>query len=99
DLLELNHTRAARASAEAASRAKDEVIAMLSHELRNPLGAISAAISLVNKPEPAVGVAGRAREVIARQTEHLNRLIEDLLEVTRSSLGKITVLRSESGAR
>jgi PAS domain S-box-containing protein len=95
DLLELTHTRAARAGAEAASRAKDEFIAMLSHELRNPLGAISAAISLLNKTEPAVGVAGRAREVIARQTEHLNRLIEDLLEVTRSSLGKITLVRSE----
>jgi PAS domain S-box-containing protein len=95
DLLELTHTRAAAAEAEAASRAKDEFIAMLSHELRNPLGAISAAISLLNKTEPALGPSGRARAVIARQTEHLSRLIEDLLEVTRSSLGKITLVRSE----
>jgi PAS domain S-box-containing protein len=94
DLLELTHTRAAAAEAEAASRAKDEFIAMLSHELRNPLGAISAAISLLNKNEPALGPSGRARAVITRQTEHLSRLIEDLLEVTRSSLGKIMLERS-----
>jgi PAS domain S-box-containing protein len=95
DLLELTHTRAAAAEAEAASRAKDEFIAMLSHELRNPLGAISAAISLLNRTEPALGPSGRARAVISRQTEHLSRLIEDLLEVTRSSLGKIMLVRSE----
>ena len=95
DLIELTHTRAAAAEAEAASRAKDEFIAMLSHELRNPLGAISSAIALLNKTEPAVGPSGRARAVITRQTEHLNRLIEDLLEVTRSSLGKILLVRGE----
>jgi PAS domain S-box-containing protein len=93
DLTELIHTRAARAEAEAASRAKDEFIAMLSHELRNPLGAISSAIGLLNRIEPVSGLAGRARAAITRQTDHLNRMIDDLLEVTRSLLGKITLVR------
>ena len=95
DLAELTESRAARAHAEAASRAKDEFIALLSHELRNPLGAISAAISLLNQTEPALGRGGSVRAVIARQTEHLSRLIEDLLEVTRGTLGKVSLVRSQ----
>jgi PAS domain S-box-containing protein len=95
DLSELTRTRAAQADAEAASQAKDEFLAMLGHELRNPLGAISGAISVLDRIEPATGRAARAREVIARQSEHLTRLIEDLLVVSRGALGKIVLLRGE----
>jgi PAS domain S-box-containing protein len=95
DLSELTRTRSARADAEAASQAKDEFLAMLGHELRNPLGAISDAISVLDRIEPASGRAARAREVIARQTEHLTRLIEDLLVVSRGVLGKIELVRGE----
>jgi PAS domain S-box-containing protein len=95
DLSELTRTRAARADAEAASQAKDEFLAMLGHELRNPLGAISSAISVLDRIEPATGRAAQAREVIARQSEHLTRLIEDILVVSRGALGKIVLLRGE----
>jgi hypothetical protein len=84
--------QAARAEAEAANRSKDEFLAMLGHELRNPLGAISNAVR-------ALGHFGtrdetvRARELIIRQTEHLARLVDDLLDVGRAMAGKIMLDR------
>ena len=83
---------AARADAEAANRNKDEFLAMLSHELRNPLGAISSAIQVLDRAGDAA-TAARARAVIARQTQHLSRLVEDLLDVSRAMTGKIVVRR------
>ncbi len=94
DLVELMRTRAARAEAEAASLAKDQFLAMLGHELRNPLGAISVAASVLGQastPEQD----GRARDVITHQTEHLTRLVDDLLDVSRGALGKIELVRAE----
>ncbi len=83
---------AARAEAEAANRSKDEFLAMLSHELRNPLGAISSAIQVLDRVgDPSL--AARARVIIARQTQHLSRLVEDLLDVSRAVTGKIVVRR------
>jgi signal transduction histidine kinase/integral membrane sensor domain MASE1/ActR/RegA family two-component response regulator len=84
---------AARAEAEAANRSKDEFLAMLSHELRNPLGAIGSAIQVLDRVGDAA-LGARARAVIARQTQHLSRLVEDLLDVSRVMTGKIAV-RSE----
>jgi PAS domain S-box-containing protein len=72
-----------------ANRAKDEFIAMLGHELRNPLGAIASAERLL---EPLDGLnerAALARQVIARQTRHLARLVDDLLDVARVMTGKV----------
>jgi PAS domain S-box-containing protein len=83
---------AARAEAEAANRGKDEFLAMLSHELRNPLGAIASAIQVLDRVDDAA-VGARARVVIARQIQHLSRLVEDLLDVSRATTGKITVRR------
>ena len=93
DLSELTRSRAAREEAEAASQAKDQFLAMLGHELRNPLGAISSAVSVLahsSTPEHD----RRAREVISHQTEHLTRLVGDLLDVTRGALGKIELVRA-----
>jgi len=93
DLSELTRTRAARAEAEAASQAKDQFLAMLGHELRNPLGAITSAVTVLGQtasPEHD----RRAREVIAHQAEHLSRLVGDLLDVTRGALGKIELVRA-----
>src|SRR5262245_18975653 len=94
DVRELLQARYARAQAEAASRAKDEFIAMLGHELRNPLGAITSAITVLRQLESGHDHGVQAREVIARQTEQLTRVIEDLLDVIRVALGKIILTRA-----
>jgi signal transduction histidine kinase/integral membrane sensor domain MASE1/ActR/RegA family two-component response regulator len=84
---------AARAEAEAANRSKDRFLAMLSHELRNPLGAISNAVHVLERVGDAPA-ARRAREIIGRQVQHLGRLVDDLLDVSRATTGKI-ILRRE----
>lgn len=84
----------ARMEAERANRAKDEFLAMLGHELRNPLGAISAACEVLNRADPGQEVAVRARQIIARQTNHLARLMDDLLDVFRVISGKVLLVRS-----
>jgi signal transduction histidine kinase/ActR/RegA family two-component response regulator len=86
--------RDARTAAETANRAKDEFIAMLGHELRNPLSAIAGAVAVLQRvgrsdDQPAAS----ARDVIVRQTQHLARLMDDLLDVGRVMTGKIVLDR------
>lgn len=72
-----------------ADRRKDEFLAMLGHELRNPLAPILTAARLLElKGDPTIE---REREVIARQAEHLTRLVDDLLDVSRIVRGKIAL--------
>ena len=85
--------QAARAEAEAANRTKDEFLAMLGHELRNPLGAISNAVRVLDHFSTQDDQAVRTRELIIRQTEHLARLVDDLLDVGRAMTGKIMLNR------
>ncbi len=72
-----------------ASRRKDEFLGMLSHELRNPLAPITNSLFILELTEPTSPQALRARSVIRRQLEHLTRLVDDLLDVTRIARGKI----------
>jgi len=89
----LSREQAARAEIEAADRAKDEYLAMLAHELRNPLAPINAALYILAE-EPLSGEAARrARTVIGRQAQHLSRLVDDLLDVTRLASGKVELHR------
>ena len=83
----------ARAEAEEASRIKDEFFAMLGHELRNPLGAITTALHVIDTGEPGDERSAQAREIVTRQVRHLVRLVDDLLDVTRLATGKITLGR------
>jgi signal transduction histidine kinase/CheY-like chemotaxis protein len=85
----LEGERTARGEAEAANHAKDEFLAMLSHELRNPLAAIANAAHVLLACDVQQAYAARAVEIINRQTRHLSRLIDDLLDVARISSGKI----------
>ena len=89
----LRREREARTAAEAASRAKDEFLAMLGHELRNPLGAIANASHLLDHPRIDAEASRQARAVISRQVEHLARLTDDLLDAGRAVMGKIVLER------
>jgi signal transduction histidine kinase/CheY-like chemotaxis protein len=77
---------------ERASQAKDEFLAMLGHELRNPLAPITAALELIKIKSPAP--LSREHVIIQRQVQHLSRLVDDLLDVSRITRGKV-VLRKE----
>jgi signal transduction histidine kinase len=85
----LARERASRASAEAANRAKDEFVAMLGHEFRNPLSAIVNAVHVLERPAAPEETTRHAREVIARQAKSITRMVEDLLEINRIATGKI----------
>jgi PAS domain S-box-containing protein len=77
-----------------ADRHKTEFLAVLSHELRNPLAPIHTCIELLDRVPPADERAVRAKAIMRRQTDHLTRLVDDLLDVTRISRGKIELRRS-----
>ena len=86
----LARAETARRAAEESNRRKDEFIAMLSHELRNPLAPIRAGIEVIRRKATEPTVA-QAVEVMDRQVVHLVRLVEELLEVSRISQGRITL--------
>jgi len=79
---------------EEADHRKNEFLGVLSHELRNPLAPIRNAVHLLDLAEPGGQQATRATAVIARQVEHLSHLVDDLLDVTRISRGKIQLART-----
>lgn len=98
-LLEALHSvrRRAERNAEAlreADRRKDEFLAMLGHELRNPLAAIACAVEVLRQSDDAEDREW-SDDVIARQSRHLARLIDDLLDVSRITRGKIP-MRTEA---
>ena len=82
-----------RRAAERKSHAKDEFLAMLGHELRNPLSAITSASSLIGLPGAAPDTVARARAIIQRQSQHLSRIVDDLLDLSRAMSGKILLAR------
>jgi PAS domain S-box-containing protein len=80
-------------------RRKTEFLGVLSHELRNPLAPIRNSIYLLERAAPGSEQAARAKEVIQRQTEHLTSLVDDLLDITRISRGKISLRRTRLDLR
>jgi signal transduction histidine kinase/ActR/RegA family two-component response regulator len=84
-------THEALARADAASRTKDEFLAILGHELRNPLAPMLTALHLMDaKSEPATL---RERQIMRRQINHMRRLVDDLLDVSRIARGTLQILR------
>ncbi|WP_344762205.1 hybrid sensor histidine kinase/response regulator [Actimicrobium antarcticum] len=84
-----------QATAEAEIKAKKEFLSMLAHELRNPLAPIMTANGLLEKLAIAHPMLPKLHDVIDRQTRHLKRLVEDLLDASRISSGKITLRRNQ----
>ncbi len=90
---EILERRAAEAELQEASRRKDEFLAMLSHELRNPLAPIRTALEVIRRAGPPEPRFKWASDVMARQLQQMTRLIEELLDVARISQGKIVLAR------
>ena len=74
----------------AAGRNKDEFLAVLGHELRNPLGAMRTALDILNMSNAPPSASGQARVIINRQLLNMTRLIDDMLDVARITQGKIS---------
>ncbi|MFZ6872677.1 ATP-binding protein [Undibacterium sp. Di27W] len=90
-VFEVTELASAKRAAEAGSLAKDEFLAMLGHELRNPLAPIVTALQLMRLR--GVDTAKKERAVIERQVQHLVALVDDLLDVSRVTQGKIELRR------
>jgi signal transduction histidine kinase/DNA-binding response OmpR family regulator len=88
---EMARTKEAEEKLKEASRRKDEFLAMLSHELRNPLAPIRNAAEVMRRIAPADAGIAWAREVVERQVTHLAQLVDDLLDVSRITQGKIAL--------
>ncbi|MGE3820539.1 MAG: ATP-binding protein, partial [Isosphaeraceae bacterium] len=88
-ILDLTERKRTEQALKDSDRRKDEFLAMLAHELRNPLAAIRTAVHILMLKGPQQPELNWGREVIDRQAKHLTRLIEDLLDVSRISTGKI----------
>jgi signal transduction histidine kinase len=90
--LSMTREQQARREAESANRAKDELLAMLGHELRNPLNAIVTSAEVLRRAETDSEVAASARAIIARQTKKLAAMVDDLLDVGHVMADEITLL-------
>jgi len=89
--MEIDERRGVEALLQTSNRRKDEFLAMLSHELRNPLAPIRTALEVIRRLAPAEPKLTWATDVTGRQVAHLTRLVEDLLDVARINQGKIAL--------
>ncbi|MFL5272879.1 MAG: PAS domain S-box protein [Anaeromyxobacteraceae bacterium] len=87
--IDITERKRAEAALRAADRKKDEFLAVLSHELRNPLAPIRNSLAILTRVPADAEQASRALAVIDRQVSHLTRLVEDLLDVNRITRGKV----------
>jgi signal transduction histidine kinase len=75
------------------NRHKDEFLAMIGHELRNPLAAIVSANDALSDRGAADPVVGRAAEIIGRQTHHVSKVLDDLIDLSRINRGELTIFK------
>jgi len=92
----LNEKASSLASAD---RRKDEFLSILSHELRGPLSAASMAAQLLENSPDKASQGVKLGQLITRQTRHMSRLVEDLLDVSRVSRGLVSITRTEVDMR
>jgi PAS domain S-box-containing protein len=93
-MVDITQRKAAEQTLHEASRAKDVFIATLAHELRNPLAPIRTGLEILKKDAGNGAPSQRARDIIERQLVHMIRLIDDLLDISRISRGKIRLEKS-----
>ena len=91
--LDITERKAAERLARDASRQKDEFVAIVAHELRGPLSPVRTAATLLTRVSPPPSDGARYAGVILRQVAHMARMLDDLLDVTRLSQGKLTLHR------
>jgi signal transduction histidine kinase/CheY-like chemotaxis protein len=94
DLLE--RLRAANFDLQRADRAKDDFLATLSHELRNPLSALCSAASVLERPGLTPDADLKARQVVKRQSAQMTRLLDDLLDIARITRGRLEVRKEHT---
>jgi len=85
----LQREQEARALAEEQVRIRDDFLAMLSHELRNPLSGIVGAVQLLRLDDPKPALKSQAQDILMRQSRHLTRIVDDLLDLARLARGKV----------
>ncbi|MDB5892170.1 MAG: putative histidine kinase, hybrid [Polaromonas sp.] len=93
-VIEVTERKEAEQILQDANRAKDEFLATLAHELRNPLAPIRTCLQILKKDANNGAASEHAREVMERQLAHMVRLIDDLLDISRINSGKISIERS-----
>jgi signal transduction histidine kinase len=89
---QLQREQAARRTLETDSRAKDDFIAALGHELRGPLNTIATAVQVLDRAEASAAVAKSAREIIANQTRQLARLVDAVLDIGRAMADDVPLM-------
>lgn len=90
---DITESKLAEEALREADRRKDEFIAILAHELRNPLAPIKNAVQILRQSGPDETTLAWSRDVIERQVDHLTQLVDDLLDISRISRGKIELQR------
>src|ERR1051326_2128588 len=81
------------------SRRREEFLAMLSHELRNPLSAVVSAAGVMRSPVAKPDAVDKARQIVERQSRHMARLLDDLLDVSRITRGGIELRKEDLDLR
>ncbi len=94
-VMDITELTQAQKALKVADRRKDEFLAMLAHELRNPLAAIACANQLLQQIGSSDPMVRRARDAATRQTAHMARLLDDLLDVARVTQGKVTLNKTD----
>jgi PAS domain S-box-containing protein len=96
---DVTELKAAEAALKEADRRKDEFLAILSHELRNPLAPLRTGLDLLQRAGDDPITSSRVRAMMSRQLDHLVRLVDDLLDVSRITRGKINLRREQVDLR
>jgi two-component system, chemotaxis family, CheB/CheR fusion protein len=97
--LDITERKRVEEELQTASRRREQFLAMLSHELRNPLAAVLHAIETIQQAGPDVEMMKKCQDVISRQAKHMARLLDDLLDVSRITRGKFELRKEDVDLR